>query len=122
MKGFAEELIESGYTAAFKANTDAQFNFDREFSRGLQTNREIFEQCIVWAVAPTLSEYDGMTTTHLVHPDNWIPYTPSGLKRKEIAVWQYGKKCHPIEDDEGAETTFNVNLVRNEKVLVEKMF
>ena len=122
LKGFAEELIESGYTPAFKANTDAQFDFDREFSRGLQTDRELFEQCLVWAVAPTLLEYDSMTTTHLIHPDNWMPYAPSGIKRKDIAVWQYGKDCHPIEDDNGAETTFNINLVRNEKVIIEKMF
>lgn len=47
LKGFAEELIESGYTPAFKANTDAGFDFDREFSRGMQTDREIFEQCLV---------------------------------------------------------------------------
>ena len=122
LKGFAEELIESRYTPAFKANTDARFNFDREFSRGLQTDRVIFEQCLVWAVAPTLSEYDSITTTHLIHPDNWMPYTPSGIKRKDIAVWQYGKDCHPIEDDKGTETAFNINLVRNEKVIIEKMF
>ena len=122
LRGFAEELIESWYTPAFRANTDALFDFDHEFSRGLQTNREIFEQCLVWAVAPTLSEYDSMTTTHLIHPDNWMPYAPSGIKRKDIAVWQYGKDCHPIEDDKGIETAFNINLVRNEKVIIEKMF
>ena len=122
LKGFAEELIESEYTPAFKANTDAKFDFDREFSRGLQTGRDVFEQCLVWAVAPTLSEYDNMTTTHLIHPDNWVPYAPSGIKRKDIAVWQYGKDCHPIEDDKGTETAFNINLVRNEKVIIEKMF
>ncbi len=122
LKGFAEELIESGYTPAFKANTDAQFDFDREFSRGLQTDRAIFEQCLVWAVVPSLPEYDSITTTHLIHPDNWRPYTPSGMKRKQIALWQYGKNCHPIEDDKGKETTFNINLVRNEKVIVDKMF
>lgn len=122
LKGFAQELIESGYAPAFMANTDAKFDFDREFSRGLQTDREIFEQCIVWAVAPTLHEYDSMTTTHLIHPDNWMPYAPSGIKRKDIAVWRYGKDCHPIDDDKGAETAFNVNLVRNEKIIIEKMF
>ncbi|MBQ3258893.1 MAG: DUF1906 domain-containing protein [Clostridia bacterium] len=122
LKGFAEELIESGYTPAFKTNTDAKFNFDREFSRGLQSDREVFEQCLVWAVVPTLSEYDSMTTTHLIHPDNWVPYAPSGIKRKDIAVWQYGKDCYPIEDDKGVETAFNINLVRNEKVIIENMF
>lgn len=122
LKGFAKELIQSKYTPAFKANTDAMFNFDREFSRGLQTDREVFEQCLVWAVSPSLAEYDHVTTTHLIHPDNWMPYAPSGIKRKDITVWQYGKDCHPIEDDKGAETAFNINLVRNEKVIIEKMF
>lgn len=122
LKGFAQELIESGYTPAFKANTDAKFDFDCEFSRGLQTDGEIFQQCLVWAVAPTLAEYDSVTTTHLIHPDNWMPFAPSGIKRKDVAVWQYGKDCHPIEDDNGVETTFNINLVRNEKVIIEKMF
>ena len=122
LKGFAEELIEGDYIPAFKANTDAKFVFDREFSRGLQTDHEIFALCLVWAVAPTLSEYDSMTTTHLIHPDNWMPYAPSGIKRKDVAVWQYGKECHPIEDDKDLETSFNINLVRNEKVIIEKMF
>lgn len=122
LKGFAEELIESGYTPAFKANTDATYNFDREFSRGLQADKEVFEQCLVWAVAPTLSEYDSITTTHLIHPDNWRPYAPSGIKRKDIALWQYGKNCHLIEDDKGAETSFNINLVSNEKIIIDKMF
>lgn len=122
LKGFAEELIESGYTPAFRANTDAHFDFDREFSRGLQADREIFEQCLVWAAAPTLSEYDSITTTHLIQPDNWMPYAPSGIRRKDIAVWQYGKGCHPIESDKGEETAFNINLLRNEKVIIEKMF
>lgn len=122
MKGFARGLIEAGYTPAFKVNTDAMFDFDRAFSQGLQTDREIFEKCLVWATAPSLEEYDRVTTTHLIHPDNWMPYAPSGITRKDIAVWQYGKECHPINDDAGKETTFNVNLVRDEKVIVEKMF
>lgn len=122
LKGFAKELIVSGYTPAFKANTDARINFDREFSRGLQTDSDIFQLCLVWAISPTLTEYDGMTTTHLIHPDNWKPYAPSGIKRKDISVWQYGKDCHPIDDDMDRETTFNINLVRNEKVIIEKMF
>ena len=63
-----------------------------------------------------------MTTTHLIHPDNWMPFAPSGIKRKDIAVWQYGKSCHPIADDHDTEATFNINLVRNEKVIIEKMF
>ena len=122
MKGFAETLIAEGYTPAFKASTDAKFSFDREFSRGLQTDKDIFSKCLVWAVTPSLAEYDRVTTTHLIHPDNWIPYAPSGITRKDIAIWQYGKNCHPINDDSGKETTFNVNLVRDVKVIIEKMF
>ena len=122
MRGFAEGLVEEGFTPAFKANTDANFGFDREFSRGLQTDREIFNKCLVWAVVPSLAEYERVTTTHLIHPDNWIPFAPSGITREDIAIWQYGKDCHPIKDDSGNETTFNVNLVRNEQVIIEKMF
>ncbi len=122
MKGFAAGLEEEGFVPGFKANTDAKFGFDREFSRGLQTDREIFEKCLVWAISPSLAEYDRVTTTHLIHPDNWMPYAPSGITRNDIAVWQYGVNCHPINDDAGVETTFNVNLVRDEKVIIEKMF
>ncbi len=122
MRGFAAGLVEEGFTPAFKANTDANFGFDREFSRGLQTDRDVFSKCLVWAVAPSLAEYERVTTTHLIHPDNWIPFAPSGITRDDIAVWQYGKDCHPINDDTGIETTFNVNLVRNEQVIIDKMF
>lgn len=122
MRGFADTMIESGYTPGFKANTDAKYGFDREFSRGIQINKEIFEKCLIWAVAPSLVEYDRMKTTHLIHPDNWGPFAPSGISRKEIAIWQYGKECHPIEDDFGNLTHFNLNLVRNEDVIIDKMF
>ncbi len=122
MLGFANALIIEGYTPGFKANTDAKFNFDREFSRGMQTNKDVFDKCLIWAVAPTIAEYDGITTTHLIHPDNWMPYAPSGITRKDIAIWQYGKDCHPIEDDSGKLVTFNLNLVRNEQVVIKKMF
>ncbi len=122
MRGFAMVLIDEGYTPGFKANTDARFTFDREFSRGMQNDREIFKRCLVWATSPTVKEYDGITTSHLIHPDNWIPYAPSGITRKEIAIWQYGKDCHPIEDDKEKLTTFNLDLVRNEQVIVDKLF
>lgn len=122
MKGFAAVLLEEGFVPGFKADTDAKFGFDREFSRGLQTDREIFEKCLVWAISPSLKEYDRVTTTHLIHPDNWMPYAPSGITRGDIAVWQYGANCHPINDDAGVETTFNVNLVRDEQIIIEKMF
>lgn len=121
MLGFAKMMIAQGYTPAFMANTDAKFAFDREFSRGMQTNKDVFDKCLIWAVAPTIAEYDGITTTHLIHPDNWTPYAPSGITRKDIAIWQYGKECHPIEDDSGKLVTFNLNLVRNEQV-TKKMF
>ena len=69
-----------------------------------------------------VKEYDGITTSHLIHPDNWMPYAPSGITRNEIAIWQYGKNCHPIEDDTGIVVTFNLDLVRNEQVIIDKMF
>lgn len=122
MGGFAKTLIEEDYTPAFKANTDARFAFDREFSRGLQNDAEVFQKCLIWSVAPTVKEYDGITTTHLIHPDNWVPYAPSGMKRSEIAIWQYGRECHPIEDDKGKIATFNLNLIRNVQVMMDKMF
>ena len=122
LKGYATGLMEAGYVPAFKANTDAAYPFDREFSRGMQTDREVFAKCLVWAVTSSLKEYDRVTTTHLIHPDEWKPYAPSGITRRDIAVWQYGKDCHPIEDDMGKETTFNVNLVRDDNVIIEKMF
>ena len=122
MRGFAKELIAEGYTPAFKANTDAKFAFDREFSRGMQTDKEVFSKCLIWAAAPTVKEYDGITTSHLIHPDNWMPYAPSGITRNEIAIWQYGQNCHPIEDDMGKLVTFDLELVRNEQVIIDKMF
>lgn len=122
MRGFAKALIAEGYTPGFKANTDAKFTFDREFSIGKMTDKDIFNMCLIWAVSPTVEEYNRMTTTHLIHPDNWMPYAPSAITRNEIAVWQYGVDCHPIEDDTGKLTTFNLNLVRNEQVIIDKMF
>lgn len=122
MRGYAKKMMESGYIPAFRANTDAKYGFDREFSRGMQTDREIFAECLVWATAPTVKEYDRITTTHLIHPDNWRPFAPSGLHRKEISVWQYGKNCHLIYDDDDRETTFNLNLIRTPQILIEKMF
>lgn len=122
MRGFANMLINEGFTPGFKANTDAAFDFDHEYSRGMQTDKGIFEKCLIWAVSPSLAEYDRVTTTHLIHPDNWIPFAPSGITRNDIAIWQYGKNCHPIYDNSDKETTFNVNLVKNEKIIIEKMF
>ena len=122
LKGFAKGIMELGYTPAFKANTDARFAFDREFSRGMQTDKDIFGKCLIWATAPTVKEYNGITTSHLIHPDNWGPFAPSGITRAEIAIWQYGRNCHPIEDDTGKMTAFNLDLIRNEQVIIDKMF
>ncbi len=122
MCDFAKELMKEGYTPAFKANTDAKYSFDKAFSRGLQIFKEQFEKCLIWAVSPTAPGYDGIRTSHLIHPDVWMPFAPSGITRNEIAVWQYGCKCHPIEDDMGKEVTFNMDLVRNEQIIIEKMF
>ena len=122
LRGFASTLLKAGYTPAFKANTDAKYAFDREFSRGMQTDKGIFDKCLIWATAPILTEYDQMTTSHLIHPDNWKPFAPSAIQRKEIALWQYGKDCHPIYDDTDRKTAFHLNLVRNSQVITEKMF
>lgn len=122
IRGFAKGLMIEGYTPGFKANTDAKYSFDREFSRCMQSNAETFKKCLVWAIEPTVAEYNGITTSHLIHPDNWMPFAPSGIIRDEIAIWQYGRDCHPIEDNMGKVTTFNLNLVRNEQVIIEKMF
>lgn len=122
MKGYAQSLLAEGYLPGFKANTDANYSFDREYSRGMQDVPELFAQCLVWAVAPSLEEYDHITTTHLIHPDDWTPYAPSGITRDDIAVWQYGKECHPIRNDRGEETFFHIDLVKDEDILINKMF
>ena len=122
MYGYAEELLKLGFIPGFKANTDSKVEFDREFSSGMQTHRDVFAKCVIWATAPSLKEYDRVTTTHFIHPDNWIPFAPSGITRRDIAVWQYGKECHPIEDDAGRETYFNVDLVRDDEIIKKYMF
>ena len=122
MKGYAKMLLFNGFIPGFKANTDSVVSFDREFSSGLQTDREIFELCLVWAVAPTLPEYDRMTTTHLLYPDNWAPFAPSGITRKDIAIWQYGKDCHRIYDNDDRETSYNLNLVKHDQVVYDFMY
>lgn len=122
MRGFAQGLLRDGYTPGFKANTDANYGFDREFSAGLQLYNDEFKECIVWATAPTVEEYNGITTTHIIHPDHWKPFAPSGMTRDDISVWQYGNGCHPIHDDAGTETSFNIDLVRDAKVIIDKMF
>lgn len=122
MRGYVQALINNGYTPGFRANTDSKYIFDREFSKGIRGDKDIFDKCLIWAVAPSLEEFEGITTSHLIHPDNWKPFAPSGITRRDIAIWQYGKNCHPIEDDNENETTFNVNLIRNDDILFEKIF
>ena len=122
MQGFIQGLIEEGYIPGFMANTDAKYVFDREYSRGMKNDRELFVQSLIWATSPNLKEYEGITTSHLIHPDSWVPHAPSGITRKEIAIWQYGKNCHPIMDDAGNETVFHVDLVKNPQIVIEKMF
>lgn len=122
LKGFARALLEYNYTPGFRADTDAKFSFDREYSRGMRLDRDTFERCLIWATSPILGDYDRMTTSHLIHPDNWKPFAPSGITRDDIAIWQYGKDCHKINDDQGKETTFNLNLVRNPHIITQKMF
>lgn len=121
-KGYAQGLLTEGYTPGFKADTDAHNSFDREFSRGAQTEPELFRRCLLWAISPSLKEYDRVTTTHRLHPDLWSPFAPSGSKRRDIALWQYGRNCHPIEDDAGVETVFHLNLIRDERIILDKMF
>ena len=63
-----------------------------------------------------------MTATHLIHPDNWKPFAPSGITRKDIAIWQYGKNCHPIQDEDDQETVFHLDLVTTSRLIIERMF
>ena len=69
LKGFAESLIQEGYAPGFCANTDSHYDFDHQFSRGYQNNPEIFGQCLIWAVSPSIPEYYRTTDTHMVYPD-----------------------------------------------------
>jgi len=39
----------------------------------------------------------------------------------DIAV-QYGKGCHPTADDKGKEASFNVNLVKETREIIQKSF
>lgn len=122
LKGYALELLSEGYTPAFKASTDATYVFDAAFSRGFWIFPEVFKQCLIWAETPIVKEYFRITTTHIIHPDEWKPYAPSAISRFNIAIWQYGKECHPIYDDKNKEASFNASLVRNAQVIIDKMF
>ena len=122
MKGYAQRILELGYTPAFIANTDANYAFDREFCRGWQTDREIFSQCVVWATSPSLKEFNRITTSHLIRPEEWIPFAPSAIKRADIAVWRYGAECHPIDTNDGKATSFDLDLVLDPEVIINLMY
>lgn len=120
--GLANGLLAAGYIPGFKANTDSLYGFDGEYSRAMTQHPQVFEQCLVWATAPKPEEYDGITTSHFIHPDKWIPFAPSCITRNDIALWQYGSNCHPIYDDAGKKTCFHIDLVKDMQIVVEKMF
>lgn len=122
LEGFAKQMLENGFRPGFMANTDSAFCFDREFSRGLLANPSVFERCVIWATSPNMPEYERINTTHLIHPDEWKPFAPSGITKAQIAIWQYGEYCHPINDINDDEFSFNANLVMNEKIVTELMF
>ena len=122
MKGYIDGLFEQGFTPGFKSNTDAHFCFDRDFSRGVQIAPTSFKYSLVWATAPSVPEYNKITTTHLIRPEVWAPFAPSGIKRNDIAFWQYGKNCHPIDTEEGNEISFNIHLLKREDVLFNRTF
>ena len=121
MVKFAEVIKSAGYSVGFKANTDAKYAFDREYSRGMNIASNLLVDCMIWAIAPYVDDYNRITTSHLIQPEEWRPFAPSCTKRKDVAVWQYGVNCHPIDDDMGAETTFNVNLIINHQIIIKKM-
>lgn len=120
--GYASALTREGYVPAFRADTDANSAFAREFSRGTELYPELSDTCLVWATSPILPEYDSMTSSHFISPDNWNPCAPAGTESSRIAIWQYGKNCHPIGTDNGRTTTFNLDLIRNMRILIENLF
>lgn len=123
IRGYAETMLGKGYTPGLKASSDAHYSFGRAFSRGMQHNSKYaFEKCLIWATSPTLAEYNGITTSHLVHPDNWRPFAPSSIARSDIAIWQYGVNCHSIYDDSNVKVAFNVNILKNNHIIVKNMF
>lgn len=122
LQGFAESLLKDGYIPGFYANTDSKSSsFSHQFSRGHGNAPDVFNKCKVWATSPNLPEYFETVDTHTIHPDNWKPYCPSCITRDQIAIWQYGRKCHPVDDDLGNHTFFNVNLIKNTEILVEML-
>ena len=122
LKGYALGMFSEGYVPGFKANTDAKYIFDVEYSRGIRSDKELFKKCLIWSVSPNIKQYERTDNSHFIHPDYWGPFAPSGITRDDIAIWQYGIQCHPINDDSGVETSFNMNLVKNPNIIIKNMF
>lgn len=120
--GLITEMLLMEYIPGVKASTDSRYSFDSEFSMGLEEDIKVFEKCVIWATAPRLVQYDNITTSHLIYPDYWMPFAPTGISKNEISIWQYGANCHPINDIKDNRTTFNVNLVNNENTIIQYAF
>lgn len=121
MLGFAKHLQTKGLIPGMYADTDAHFDFSHQFSRGAVENADVFKKCRIWAVSPSLTEYDKTTNAHILYPDYWGPYSPSCMPQDEIAIWQYGIGCHPVNDYTGRPTSFNINLVKKADIVLEEM-
>ena len=121
MRGYIQSLLASGFTPGMYANTDAHFDFCHMFSRGFRENTELFRQCLIWAASPNLPAYTDTTDAHLVHPDYWGPHSPSCLRQDDIAIWQYGARCNPVNDYLGAPASFHINLIKDVDIIVDKM-
>lgn len=119
LRGFADGMLEQGLIPGFMADTDSVATFNREFSRGMHANPELFGKCLIWAMTPTAPGFENMTDSHTINPDVWKPYAPSVISRNEIDAWQYGKNCHPAYDDAGKQTMFNLDLTCD-MVLISK--
>lgn len=121
--GFARTLLSLDYIPGFYANTDAKGeDFSHQFSRGFMNEPEVFGKCEIWAISPSLPEFFETVNAHTLYPDSWKPHSPSCMTRERIAIWQYGRGCHPINDDLDNPVSFNANLVRNSDFLIEKLF
>lgn len=120
--GYANGLISEGYTPGFKTSTDAYSDFDRAYCLAIRVDKEAITKCLIWSITPSIEKYNKITTSHFIHPDEWKPYAPSCITRNDISIWQYGREGHPILDDEGNKVTFNMNLVKNAQIIIDKMF
>lgn len=122
LRGYALGMLSAGYITGFKVNTDAKYIFGVEFSKAIRSDEKLFNKCLIWSVAPNIELHENTDYPHFVRPDYWGPFAPAGITRKDIAIWQYTTQCNPINDDIGRETSFNLNLVTNPKIIIENMF